>query len=521
MSIYNVRPLHIHRPYIASVVARNFFWHPPEPPASILIHPPDKGIYIGQTRIFNVPFYWNPDLLVNPHIVVVGITGSGKSYFLKTFLTRAGLYWNSNALIFDWAGEYRQWVKETGGKIIRLGKGEYINLLDLGGMRPLDRIQQVMSIFELLTDVGKYPEQYRLIETAIERAYVEAGFKLDSREQYDELGRPLVPPTLKDVLKILETIRREGAYEYPAELENAVYKVRKFARPGQDFFAKQSTISLDEMINSGIVDVDLTGLPTEDFRAMAALTLLQFIKERMRIEGQSKGAIKLFVVLDEAWKISREENTDVVMIAREGRKYRFGLIVASQNPTDINQAIFSNVGTVFIFKVKLANFLNYLQGTLNFSNWMRQQISMLGVGQCAVNMAFSSPQKWPSTFLIERVVGAEPQVEYFIEYMEGGMLAVSLSIERDEFKHWLRSLGISEEKVVQISDEFEKTERHMNAIDFVMLLERYGIPRRHILQFFKTYGKVPDSTLINILAAVDQRKEGGDTIGRIKLEEKP
>ena len=517
MSIYNVRPLAIHTPYIASVSARNFLWRPPEPPSSILIHPPDRGIYIGQTRIFNVPFYWNPDLLVNPHIVVVGITGSGKSYFLKTFLIRAGLYWNSNAVIFDWAGEYRQWVKETGGKIVSLGKGEYINLLDLGGMRPLDRIQQVMGIFELLTDVGRYPEQYRLIETAIEQAYLDAGFKLDSRDQYDELGRPLVPPTLKDVLKNLEKIRREGAYEYPAELENAIYKVRKFARPGQDFFAKQSTISLDKLVSSGIVDVDLTGLPTEDFRAMAALTLLQFIKERMRIEGQSKGPIKLFVVLDEAWKISREENTDVVMIAREGRKYRFGLIVASQNPTDINQAIFSNVGSVFIFKVKLANFLDYLQGTLNFSMWMREQISLLGVGQCAVNLAFSSPEKWPSTFLIERVVGAEPQVEYFIDYEEGDSLATSLSIDKDEFKKWLRSLGLEEEKIIQISDQFEKHEHHLNAVDFVVLLERYGVPRRFILQFFKNYGNLPDTTIINILAAVDRKKEGGDAMARIQL----
>jgi hypothetical protein len=64
----------------------------------------------------------------------------------------------------------------------------------------------------------------------------------------------------------------------------------------------------------------------------------------MRVEGwsASKG-IKALVVLDEAWKIASDERSDAITIIREGRKYQFGLIVASQNPTDVNETIFSNV----------------------------------------------------------------------------------------------------------------------------------------------------------------------------------
>ena len=72
--------------------------------------------------------------------------------------------------------------------------------------------------------------------------------------------------------------------------------------------------------------------------------MLQFIKERMRATGWAKEkGLRLIIVLDEAWKIAKDDNSDAVMIVREGRKYNFGIIVASQNPTDISEAIFSNV----------------------------------------------------------------------------------------------------------------------------------------------------------------------------------
>jgi DNA helicase HerA-like ATPase len=132
-------------------------------------------------------------------------------------------------------------------------------------------------------------------------------------------------------------MKQVGGYDYPSELENAIHRLKQFTRPGDDYFAQKSTISLDEIVTSGLVDLDLTNLPDERMRALGALTVLQFIKERMRIEGeQAVKGVKLITVVDEAWKIAGEENSDIVMIVREGRKYNFSLIVASQNPTDIS-----------------------------------------------------------------------------------------------------------------------------------------------------------------------------------------
>jgi hypothetical protein len=497
------------------VSRRNLLVHPPEPPIEILFADPNDGIYIGRTKIFNVPFYWSFRHVTNPHICAVGITGSGKSYFIKTFLTRASFVWNSNALIIDWAGEYRDWVKQTGGKVIALGKGAYLNLLDLGGMKPYDRIKQVIRTLELLTDIGQYPEQKRLTEMAIEKSYIKNKFRMDAIEQRDEIGKVLTSPTLKDVLKILEEQGKLGTYEFPAELENAIYRIKQFTKPGEDFFAQQSTVSLDDITTAGLVDLDLSGLPDETFRALGALSVLQFIKEKMRASGWAKErGLKLLIVLDEAWKIAKEDNSDAVMIVREGRKYNFGIIVASQNPTDISESIFSNVGTTFILKVKFEKYLDYLQGTLNFSDYMRNEISKFGVGEAAVNMAFHSAAQYPSTFILGKIEGEEPMRELFLdlekilteEQRRDVNMPKSISFQKDEMRRKLRQYGLNEERVEEIGRLFDKKSRHIDIVSFVILLERFGIGRSNVAVFLKDLN-IDDSTIINIFTKADYMKE--------------
>jgi len=495
---------------------RSIIVSPPEPPADYLMADPKNSIYIGRSAVFNVPFHWTFQRLTNPHIAITGITGSGKSYLIKTFLLRAALVWNANAVIIDWAGEYKSWVKQVNGIVVALGKGSYINLLDLGGMKPSDRIKQVIRSLEILTDIGQYPEQRRLIEEAIEKTYVKLGFRLAEKDQRDALGNNLRPPTLKDVQKTLQQTLEEGTYEFPAELQNALYKIRKFTTEGDDYFAEQSTIDLDRLLTSGLVSIDLSGLPDETFRALGALTILQFIKEKMRFEGwKPDRGVKLWVVLDEAWKISRDENSDAVMIVREGRKYQFGLIVASQTPTDISEVIFSNVGTVIMLRLKFEKYLDYLQNSLRFSNYIRQQILGFGMGQAAVSMAYEQATPFSETFILKKIDGEEPIIDYFLDIASilteaqrrDETMPKSYSMERTAFKKRIREMGLSEDKVEELATMIEKKAKHFDAVDFVIELERRGVTRKIITVFFREIG-IDDSTIINIFTRADQKKTG-------------
>ena len=87
---------------------RVFISKPPEPPANYILNDPTNSIFIGLTKIFRVPFTWTFANITNPHIAIVGITGAGKSFLVKTFLIRASYVWKANAIIIDWAGEFKK-----------------------------------------------------------------------------------------------------------------------------------------------------------------------------------------------------------------------------------------------------------------------------------------------------------------------------------------------------------------------------------------------------------------------------
>ncbi len=486
------------------IAKRAFLSRPPEPPANMLMNDPLQAIYIGSTKIFSVPFCWSFSNLTNPHIAVVGITGSGKSYFVKTLLVRASYIWNSNAIIVDFAGEYKTWVKQSGGTVVALGKGDFINIMDLSTMKPIDRTKQIISSLEILTDISSFPEQRRITEEAIEQSYSNFGFITSERPP---AGKEC--PTLKDVIALLQEKVQEGTYEYPAELENAIYRLRQFAREGEDYFAKKSTIDIGKLANSGLVAVDLSSLPDERFRALAALFILQTLKEIMRSEGwsESKG-LKTLVVLDEAWKVASDDRSDAITIVREGRKYQFGLIVASQNPTDVNEAIFSNVGTTFILRIKFEKFMSYLQSSLNFSSFIRSEIGRFGVGQAAVDMAFQTSLRFPEIFILEKIYGEEPLYVYTIDVssiltqseLGSEVIDKEYQMEKEELRNKLIEYNLTVEEIERIFADIEKNNRRIKIDTLVHQLREGGISVGNVVLFLKNMG-MEDQVITRVMGS--------------------
>ncbi len=484
---------------------RTFITRPPEPPHEFLLNDPTNSIFVGVTKLFSVPFTWSFASLTNPHISVVGITGSGKSFFVKTFLARASYIWNTNAIIIDWAGEYISWVRQSGGKVVSFSRGDYMNIMDLSGMKPIDRTKQVMNSLEILTDIGEYPEQRRLTEEAVEQSYVNLGFNIAMPAPPDKDA-----PTLKDVVSLLEEKLAEGTYAYPAELENAIYRLRQFSREGEDYFANKSTIDIGKLATSGLVDLDLSSLPDERFRALAALFILQTLKERMRTEGWSASAgLKTIVTLDEAWKVASDERSDAVTIIREGRKYSFGLIVASQNPTDINEAIFSNVGTTIMLRIRFERFMQYLQGSLNFSEFIRSEITKLGVGQAAVDMSFNTSVKFPNVFLLEQIVGELPLDTYTITLAEimapkelsDPKVVKEYSFDKITLNSKLVENGLNSDAILGIFKKIGEQNRVISITQLAGMMSKENVGRDAIVSFLRNIG-ISDSMITRIFTYV-------------------
>jgi len=277
---------------------------------------------------------------------------------------------------------------------------------------------------------------------------------------------------------------------------NAAKMVGRFTKKGVDFLARPSTLELGKLTSSGLVDIVLKNLPDEEFRVLAGLSILQYLKERMRDEEWSptKG-LKLYVVLDEAWKIARDERSDAIMIVREGRKYKFGLIVASQNPTDINEAIFSNVGTTFLLNLKFQAYKDYVRGSLKYSDFIADAIEKFGVGDAAVNLMFSAKTDFARTFLLDKIHGEEPLTEIMIN-VSGN----ELRFDQSELKRKLSYEGVS----VDLDALAEKG--RIDGKNLVKVFEGQAMQRNRILDILNYLGFELDA-IRKLFKEVDERAD--------------
>jgi hypothetical protein len=88
-------------------------------------------------------------------------------------------------------------------------------------------------------------------------------------------------------------------------------------------------------------------------------------------------------------------------------------------------------------------------------------------------------------------------------------MARTLFFLKDELRRRLRAFKLDEVRVAEITSVFDKNNKHIDVISFVIMLERYGVPRAEISAFLHDIG-VEESTLINIFSKADFTRLGAN-----------
>jgi len=86
-------------------------------------------------------------------------------------------------------------------------------------------------------------------------------------------------------------------------------------------------------------------------------------------------------------------------------------------------------------------------------------------------------------------------------------MAKTLFFTKDELRRRLRAFRLDELRVADITSTFDKNNRHIDVISFVIMLERYGVQRTEISGFLHDIG-VDESSIINVFSKADFTRLG-------------
>ena len=337
--------------------------------------------------------FLNGNKFFQRHAVIVGSTGSGKSWTTARVLEcMAGLS-NANGIVFDIHGEYRPLV------------GDGIRHLRIAGPKDLDTggtlsdgvvhlpywllaYEAMVSMFVDRSDQNA-PNQAMLMSRAIvtaKRDYLSNGDHHDVLENFT-IDSP-VPFSLEDVVSEIEYLDAEmvpGARANTQKQGRFHGKLSRFVerlknkqtdrRLGFLFQAPEETMRfkwLDKLVTTlvagtkdqhdklgGVKIVDFSEVPSDMLPLIISLVAKVAFSIQQWMPTEHRHPLALFcdeahLYIPERQSTSGGEGFAVntfERIAKEGRKYGVGLVVISQRPSEVNRTVLSQCNNLVAMRL--------------------------------------------------------------------------------------------------------------------------------------------------------------------------
>ena len=313
----------------------------------------DRGLFIGYALGgYSLPIVLDPETVLPRHILIVGGTGTGKSYFRGVLLEeikKLGI----PQINIDIHGEYNKATKELGGVILIPGDSLTVPLSSLAE-------PEILGLMPQLTDLQS--DIFRMAYVSLRRRSREFG--------------------IDDLLREVENAgeRMAGTRRTTDLVSARVEALREVRIIGEGIDWK------DILSKYPVVNIDCRKLSYTELQAVAGAVGRDITRLRNPENPQIPPVI---LSIDEAHMfIPNSGGSSSSFIIREtirmGRHKGIGIILMTQNPNDIDRSSIKLTNTRFIFSIEQDQ-LDSLKGV--FSDTPRDIINRLPkfeVGTCLI-----------------------------------------------------------------------------------------------------------------------------------------
>ncbi|MBF0213593.1 MAG: ATP-binding protein [Magnetococcales bacterium] len=352
----------------------------------------DQRLSLGQFTLDNdAEAFLNGNKLFQRHAVIVGSTGSGKSWTTARLLDQMAKLSQANAVLFDIHGEYKP-LKDDAFRHIRIAGPKDIekgSVLEDGVLYLpywLLGYEAIVSLFVDRSDQNA-PNQSMIITQSIleakratlsnpDHAAILENFTIDSPVPFDLNAVLTQLRTINTQMEPGSRTEKQGAYH--GKLTRLIGRLEAKStdrRLGFLFQLPKECMEMDwlekivhQLIagrgaqsdkKGGIKIIDFSEVPSDILPLMVSLLARVIFTTNQWTEVEKRHPIAL--MCDEAHLYIPEragaDSSDAVSvkiferIAKEGRKYGIGLVVISQRPADVNRTVLSQCSNVIAMRL--------------------------------------------------------------------------------------------------------------------------------------------------------------------------
>ncbi len=315
------------------------------------IAPDLKSSYAWAPVVKKTPYKLYVSTSSNPHIIITGTSGSGKSHLASRIALKIASMSNSGIIILDPHGEYRELLRNC---LVINAQNASINPLDLYGKSPRRRAIEVASIIASIFKLG--PLQTRLLEDAILIAYESKGILDNLPETWDK-----EPPTLQDVAQVLRNV---------ANRDKRAYLVATYVETLSSKVFSSTSITMSKLFDSNKpVIIDLSSIGDREWQRL----YMELFLEKLYIFIKEKGLsnrIRTVLLVDEAHLIASKNmrRNIIANMSAELRKYGLSLILITQRLDEMDKSILANMGTKIVLRQVEPRVAKYVAEGIALSN---------------------------------------------------------------------------------------------------------------------------------------------------------